>query len=472
MLKKLFGFDSQQHSIRTEVIAGITTFLTMSYILAVNPDLFGQLKDPMDSGAVFTSTALAGIIGCFVMAVWGKLPFGLAPGMGLNAFFVFTVCNGMGYHWSFALTAVFLEGLLFILMTATNIREAIVRAIPENLRYAIGAGVGLFIAFIGLQNAGIIVSHSDTYVTLGKITEGPALLGLIGLIITSILYITKTPGAMLLGVLITMIIGIPMGITEFQGVIDMPSSIKPIFCQFQWADIFSLDMVVVVFTFLFIDMFDTVGTLISVCQRAGLVNKDGRITRLNQAFMADAIATTAGAVLGTSTTTTYVESAAGVSQGGRTGLTAFVVGCCFAVSLFFSRLFLSIPSAATAPVLIIVGLLMLEPIRNIKFGDYTESIPAFVCIILMPLSYSISDGILIGMICYVVLNACCGKFKKLTPMMYILAILFVLKYIYIVVDTTEVDNSICPTCGAVIEEVEQNSTEDSELLSYEEAIKE
>ena len=432
MLNKLFGFDSKRHNVRTEILAGITTFLTMSYILAVNPDIFSKLDMP--SGAVFTATAIAGIIGCFAMAIWGKLPFGLAPGMGLNAFFVYTVCLGMGYHWSFALTAVFLEGLIFILLTITNVREAIVNAIPTNLRYAIGAGIGLFIAFIGLQNAGIVVKSDATLVTLGEITKGPALLGIIGLTITSVLYIKKVTGAMLIGVLITMLIGIPMGITEFRGVISQPSSIEPIFCKFQWENIFTLDMLVVVFTFLFIDMFDTVGTLIGVCQRAGMVNKDGRIERLNQAFMADAIATTSGAFLGTSTTTTYVESAAGVAQGGRTGLTAFVVGCCFAVSLFFSPLFLSIPSAATAPVLIIVGLLMLEPIRNINFSEYTESIPAFICIILMPLSYSISDGILIGMICYVVLNMLCGKYKRLTVVMYILAILFVLKYLFIVVD--------------------------------------
>ena len=431
MLNKLFGFDAEKHNVRTEILAGITTFLTMSYILAVNPDIFSKLDMPV--GAVFTSTALAGIVGCMMMAFCGKLPFGLAPGMGLNAFFVYTVCLGMGYHWSFALTAVFLEGLLFILLTVTNVREAIVNCIPINLRYAIGAGIGLFIAFIGLQHAEIIVANDATLVTLGKVTEGPALLGIIGLLITGFLYVKKVRGAMLFGVLITTAIGIPMGITEFQGVVSSPSSIEPIFCKFQWENIFTLDMLVVVFTFLFIDMFDTVGTLIGVCQRAGMVNKDGKITRLNQAFMSDAIATTAGAILGTSTTTTYVESAAGVAQGGRTGLTAFTVGCCFAVTLFFSPLFLSIPSAATAPVLIIVGLLMLEPIRNIDFSDYTESIPAFVCIILMPLSYSISDGILIGIICYVLLNMCCGKFKKLTFTMYALAILFILKYIFIVV---------------------------------------
>lgn len=429
MLNKLFGFDKKKHNIRTEILAGVTTFLTMSYILAVNPAMFSELDMPV--GAVFTATALAAIIGSLVMAFWGKLPFGLAPGMGLNAFFVYTVCLGMGYSWQFALTAVFLEGLLFILMTITNIREAIVNAIPINLRYAIGAGIGLFIAFIGMQNSGIIINNQSTLVSLGDITSGSALLAIIGLLVTGFLYIKNVRGAMLIGILLTTLIGIPMGITEFRGIMSYPESIDAIFCKLQWDSIFTLDMVIVVFTFLFIDMFDTVGTLIGVCTRAGMVNKDGKIDRLNKAFMADAIATTAGAVLGTSTTTTYVESATGVSQGGRTGLTAFVIGCCFAITLFFSPLFLSIPSAATAPVLIIVGLLMMEPIRNIDFGDYTESIPAFVCMITMPMAYSISDGILIGMIIYVLLNMCCGKFKKISVAMYILAILFILKYIFI-----------------------------------------
>ncbi|MBR2368263.1 MAG: NCS2 family permease [Alistipes sp.] len=429
MLNKLFGFDKKKHNIRTEILAGVTTFLTMSYILAVNPAMFSELDMPV--GAVFTATALAAIIGSLVMAFWGKLPFGLAPGMGLNAFFVYTVCLGMGYSWQFALTAVFLEGLLFILMTITNIREAIVNAIPINLRYAIGAGIGLFIAFIGMQNSGIIINNQSTLVSLGDITSGSALLAIIGLLVTGVLYVKNVRGAMLIGILLTTLIGIPMGITEFRGIMSYPESIDAIFCKLQWDNIFTLDMVIVVFTFLFIDMFDTVGTLIGVCTRAGLVNKDGKIDRLNKAFMADAIATTAGAVLGTSTTTTYVESATGVSQGGRTGLTAFVIGCCFAITLFFSPLFLSIPSAATAPVLIIVGLLMMEPIRNIDFGDYTESIPAFVCMITMPMAYSISDGILIGMIIYVLLNMCCGKFKKISVAMYILAILFILKYIFI-----------------------------------------
>lgn len=430
MLTKLFGFDSKQTTVRTEILAGITTFLTMSYILAVNPAMFSELEG-MPIGAVFTSTALAAIVGCLAMAFWGKLPFGLAPGMGLNAFFVYTVCMGMGYSWQFALTAVFIEGLLFILMTITNIREAIVNAIPITLRYAIGGGIGLFIAFIGLHNGGVIVDDPATLITLGDVTSGTALLSLIGLFITGFLYAKNVRGAMLIGILVTTIIGIPMGITEFKGVLSTPESIAPIFCKFEWHNIFSLDMLVVVFTFLFIDMFDTVGTLIGVCTKAMMVDGNGRVMRIKEAFMADAIATTIGAMLGTSTTTTYVESASGVAQGGRSGLTAFAIACCFVITLFFSPLFLSIPAAATAPVLVIVGLLMLEPINRIDFGNYSESIPAFVCIITMPLAYSISDGILLGMISYVILNLLCGNYKKITPTMYILAVLFILKYIFI-----------------------------------------
>jgi AGZA family xanthine/uracil permease-like MFS transporter len=430
MLQKLFGFNSKETSVRTEIMAGITTFLTMSYILAVNPAMFGLL-DGMPIGSVFTSTALAAIVGCVAMAFYGKLPFALAPAMGLNAFFVYTVCMGMGYSWQFALTAVFIEGLIFIVLTITNVREAIVNAIPINLRYAVGVGIGLFIAFIGLQNAGVIVNNEATLVSLGDVTSGSALLTMIGLIITGLLYVRKVPGAMMLGILLTTLVGIPMGVTDFKGIVSQPESIAPIFCQFEWNNIFTLDMLVVVFTFLFIDMFDTVGTLIGVSTKAGMVDERGNIHRLGHAFMADAIATTVGACLGTSTTTTYVESASGVAQGGRSGLTAFVVACCFGVALLFSPLFLSIPAAATAPVLIIVGLMMLEPIKNIDFGDYTESIPAFICIVVMPLAYSISDGILMGMIAYFLLNLVCGNFKKLTPAMIILSVLFILKYIFI-----------------------------------------
>lgn len=430
MLKKLFGFDPAKTTIRTEMLAGITTFLTMSYILAVNPSMFSQL-DGMSAGAVFTATALAAVVGCLTMALWAKLPFGLAPGMGLNAFFVFTVCMGMGYTWQFALTAVFIEGLIFIILTLTNLREAIVNAIPASLKNAIGAGIGLFIAFIGLQNAGIIANNDATLVSLGEITGGSPLLGLIGLVITGVLVVKDVRGGLLIGILLTTLIGIPMGITNYQGLVSAPHSLSDIFCKFEWDHIFTLDMVVVVFTFLFIDMFDTIGTLVGVCTKANMLNPDGTIPRVKQAFMADAIATTVGACLGTSTTTTYVESASGVAQGGRTGLTAFVVACCFAISLFFSPIFLAIPSAATAPVLVIVGLFMLGPIKNIKLDDYAESIPAFITIVMMPLAYSISDGILLGMISYVVLNVLCGNFKRITPAMYVLAILFILKYIFI-----------------------------------------
>ena len=429
MLNKLFGFDQSKTTVRTEIFAGITTFLTMSYILAVNPAMF-SLLDGMPGGAVFTSTAIAAIIGCIAMAIIGKLPFGLAPGMGLNAFFVYSVCMGMGYSWQFALTAVLIEGLIFILLTLTNVRETIVNAIPSSLRNAIGAGIGLFIAFIGLQSAGVVVPHNSTIVTLGDITSGSALLSMIGLVITGLLFSRKIPGAILIGIIITMLLGIPMGVTEFHGVISMPESIAPIFCQFEFDQIWSLDMFAVVFTFFFIDMFDTVGTLVGVCTKSGLIDKNGNIYRIKHAFMADSIATTIGAVLGTSTTTTYVESASGVAQGGRSGLTAFTVACGFAVALFFSPLFLSIPAAATAPALIIVGLLMLESIKNIPFDDFTESIPAFVCLIMMPFTYSISNGILLGMIAYVVMNMICGKFKKISIPMYILAVLFILKFIF------------------------------------------
>ena len=430
MLTKLFGFNPAKTTVRKEIIAGITTFLTMSYILAVNPSLFSQLEG-MPGGAVFTSTALAAIIGCLAMAFVGKLPFGLAPGMGLNAFFVYSVCLGMGYSWQFALTAVLIEGLIFILLTLTNVREAIVNAIPLSLRNAIGAGIGLFIAFIGLSSAGVVVNNEATLVALGDITSGSALLALIGLVITGFLYAKNVPGAILIGILVTMIIGIPMGVTEFKGILSQPESIEPIFCKFEFDKILSLDMLIVVFTFLFIDMFDTVGTLVGVCTKAGMTDEKGNISRIKEAFMADSIATTVGAMLGTSTTTTYVESAAGVAQGGRSGLTAFAVAGCFAVALFFSPLFLSIPAAATAPALIIVGLLMLEPIKYIPFEDFSESIPAFVCIITMPLTYSISNGILLGMISYVLMNLITGKRTKGTPAMAILAVLFVLKYIFI-----------------------------------------
>lgn len=432
MLSKLFGFDPSKHNIKTEVMAGITTFLTMAYILAVNPSIFSNLADKgMDTNAVFTATALAAIIGTLAMAIYAKKPFGLAPGMGLNAFFVFTVCLTMGYSWQFALTAILIEGFIFVVLTLTKVRTLIVDAIPASVKRAIGAGIGLFIAFIGLKNAGIIVENPATFVTIGTMTEGTALLGVIGIVLTSVLVIKNVPGSLLIGILATALIGIPMGVTHFSGVVDTPPSVAPLFCQFEFHHIFTLDMLVVVFTFLFIDMFDTMGTLVGVCTKAGMMQKDGRIPGLNKAFMADAVATMAGACLGASTTTTYVESAAGVAQGGRSGLTAFSTAMCFVVAMFFAPLFLSIPAAATTPVLVIVGLFMLTPVKDIDLDDYAESIPAFITIVMMPLTYSISDGILCGVISYVLINMLCMNWKKLNPTLYVLAALFIMKYIFI-----------------------------------------
>ena len=442
MLQKLFGFDSTENSIRTEIVAGITTFLSMAYILAVNPDIFSALADQgMSTDAVFTATALAAIIGTLVMAIYAKKPFALAPGMGLNAFFVFGVCLGMGHSWQFALTAIFIEGIIFIILTITKVRQWIVDAIPQNLRHAIGAGIGLFIAFIGLKNGGIIVNNEATLVGLGDICHGTALLAVIGIIITGVLLILKVPGNILIGIIATALLGMlpawQLGdgavgaLTTFDSVVDVPPSVAPIFCQFQWSEVLSLDMLVVLFTFLFIDMFDTIGTIIGVSQKAGMVDEKGNIDGINKVFMADAVATTCGACLGSSTTTTYVESAAGVGAGGRTGFTAFVTACCFAIALFFAPIFTHIPSAATTAALVIVGLMMLSPIKEIDLDDFSESIPAFLTIILMPLCYSISDGILIGMIAYVVINALCGKFSKISVTMWVLAILFIARYLFL-----------------------------------------
>ena len=426
MLEKLFGFDSKVTRVRTEILAGITTFLTMAYILAVNPNILSAAG--MDKGALFTTTVLASALATLLMAFYAKLPFGLAPGMGLNAFFAYTVCLTLGYSWQFALTAVLIEGIIFILLTVTNLREKIVDALPTTLKNAIGAGIGLFIAFIGLQNAGIIVNNDATLISLGNITSGSPLLGMIGLAITSILLIKRVRGALLFGILLTTVIGIPMGLTHLDGVISAPPSISPIFCQFQWDQIFTKEMVVVVFTFLFVDMFDTIGTLVGVTTKAGMIDKNGKIPHLKQAFLVDAIGTTVGAILGTSTITTFVESASGVGEGGRSGLTAFVTAVCFLLALFLAPFFLAVPGAATAPVLILVGLMMMSSIKKIDLLDYSEAIPAFICIIFMPLAYSISDGIVLGMISYVLLNLCCGNFKKLSPAMYILAVIFVFKF--------------------------------------------
>lgn len=432
MLQRLFGFDPKKHSIKTEIVAGITTFLTMAYILAVNPSVFSALDEQgMPTASVFTTTALAAIIGTLIMAIYAKKPFALAPGMGLNAFFVFTVCLTMGYSWQFALTAILLEGIIFIILTITNVRQAIVDAIPASLKYAIGAGIGLFIAFIGLQDASIIVDDPATLVSLSEVKSSSILLFIIGMAVTSILVVKKVKGGILFGMLATTVIGIFFGETHIDHAVSMPASISPIFCQFEWSNVLTWDMLVVVLTFLFLDMFDTLGTVIGVSVKANMIDKKGRVEGLSQILMTDAIATTVGACLGSCTTTTYVESASGVAEGGSTGLTALVVAICFVFALFLSPIFLAIPPAATGAVLVIVGVIMMSPIAKIDWNDYRESIPAFLTSVLMPLTYSISHGIMIGTISYVIINACTGKMKKTNAVLWVLAILFVLRYIFL-----------------------------------------
>ena len=432
MLQKLFGFDPKKHSIKTEIVAGITTFLTMAYILAVNPSIFAPLAEQgMPTDSVFTTTALAAIVGTIIMAFYAKKPFALAPGMGLNAFFVFTVCLTMGYSWQFALTAILLEGIIFIILTITNVRQAIVDAIPASLKYAIGAGIGLFIAFIGLQDASIIVDDPATLVSLSEVKSSSILLFIIGMAVISILVVKKVKGGILFGMLATTVIGIFFGETHIDHAVSMPASISPIFCQFEWSNVLTWDMLVVVLTFLFLDMFDTLGTVIGVSVKANMIDKEGRVEGLSQILMTDAIATTVGACLGSCTTTTYVESASGVAEGGSTGLTALVVAICFVFALFLSPIFLAIPPAATGAVLVIVGVIMMSPIAKIDWNDYRESIPAFLTSVLMPLTYSISHGIMIGTISYVIINACTGKMKKTNAVLWVLAILFVLRYIFL-----------------------------------------
>jgi AGZA family xanthine/uracil permease-like MFS transporter len=435
MIQKLFGFDPATMTLRKEVIGGITTFLTMAYILAVNPSILSGTG--MDAGAVFTTTCLSAIVGTLVMALYAKLPFALAPGMGLNAFFAYTVVLTMGYSWQFALTAVLIEGLIFILLTVTGLRQHIVNAIPLVLRRAISPGIGLFIAFVGLKSAGIVVSSESTFLTLGNMHDSAVLLGIFGILLTAALLVRGITGALLLGILITTIVGIPLGVTNYSGILSAPPSIAPICWQFEWHNILTVDMVVVVLTFLFIDMFDTIGTLIGVSNRAGMVDDDGNVKNLNQAFMADAIGTTVGAILGTSTVTTYVESASGVNAGGRSGLTSFTTAMCFAVALLFAPLFLAIPGQATAAALILVGVMMMHDIRKVDFSDYVTGIPCFVCIVMMPLTYSISDGILMGVISYVLIHLLSGTLKdkdarnNMNWATILLAVLFICRYAFL-----------------------------------------
>ena len=456
-LDKLFHLKENHTDVKTEVMAGITTFMTMAYILAVNPNILSA--SGMDRGSVFTATALSAFIASCLMALLSNYPFVLAPGMGLNAYFTYTVVLGMGYSWQQALAAVFAEGIIFILLSLTNVREAIFNSIPMNLKHAVSVGIGLFIAFIGLQNAQIVVGNDSTLVSIfsfkSSVAEGTfssqgitVLLALIGILVTAILLAKDVKGSILWGILITWVLGIICQLThlyvpnadlgyysllpDFSSGISVPS-MAPTFMKMDFSIVFSLDFVVIMFAFLFVDMFDTLGTLIGVASKADMLDKDGKLPNIKGALLSDAVGTTVGAMCGTSTVTTFVESASGVAEGGRTGLTSIVAGILFALSLLLSPIFLAIPSFATAPALIVVGYLMLTSVTKIDFSDMTEAIPCFIAIIAMPFMYSISEGISMGVISYVVINLITGKAKekKISALMYVLAVLFVLKYIFI-----------------------------------------
>lgn len=460
MLEKFFKLSDNGTDVKTEVMAGITTFMTMAYILAVNPSIMAAAG--MDQGAVFTATALASLIGTLLMAFLANYPFALAPGMGLNAYFAYTVVLGMGYSWQVALTAVFAEGIIFIILSLTNVREAIFNAIPQNLKAAVSVGIGLFIAFIGLQNAKIVIGGStllqlfsvENYNLVNGVEASfqdvgiTVLLAIIGIIITGILVIRNIKGNILWGILITWVLGIicqlaglyvpnpELGfyglLPDFSAGLSVPS-LAPVFGKLDFSNVFSLNFIVVIFAFLFVDMFDTIGTLIGVSSKANMLDEEGKLPHIKGALLADSIATTAGAVLGTSTTTTFVESASGVSEGGRTGLTAVTTAVLFGLALFLSPIFLAIPSFATAPALVVVGFYMLTNVVNIDFNDMSEAIPCYICIIAMPFFYSISEGISMGVISYVALNLITGKVKekKISILMYILAVLFILKYMFL-----------------------------------------
>ena len=452
-MDKFFKLKERGTDVRTEFIAGITTFMTMAYILAVNPSILGAAG--MDTGAVFTATALASALASICMALFANLPFVLSAGMGLNAYFAYTVVLGMGYSWEVALTAVFVEGIVFILLSLTNVREAIFNAIPGGLKVAVSVGIGLFITFIGLQNAHIVVDGS-TLVGLfsfkGSIQAGTfnsegitVVLALLGILITSFLVIKNVKGNILLGILITWVLGIICQLTGLyvpapdagfyrlipSGIVSAPASLAPTLFKMDFSVIGSLNFLVVVFAFLFVDIFDTLGTLIGCATKADMLDKDGKLPGIKGALMADAVGTTVGACFGTSTITTFVESSSGIAEGGRTGLTSIVSGALFLLALFFSPIFLAIPSFATAPALVVVGFFMMQQVAKIAWNDMLEAIPAFICIFAMPFMYSISEGIAFGVISYVVLHAAAGKAKKITPLMWVLAVLFILKYIFL-----------------------------------------
>ena len=452
MLEKWFKLKENNTNIKTEVVAGVTTFMTMAYILAVNPSILSA--SGMDSNAILMAMALASFIGTLAMALLANYPFALAPGLGLNAYFAYTVCGAMGYSWQIALLAVFVEGLIFIVLSVTNVREAIFNAIPMQLKRGVSVGIGLFIAFIGFQNAGIVVNSDSTLVTVIDFTADfhtagiSALLTIIGTFLIVILHIKKVKGSILIGIFATWILGILCQLTGLYTVTPdagyyslIPSwssfsmtSLGLTFGQCFKADFGAVkitDFIVIILAFLFVDIFDTLGTLIGCANKADMLDRDGKLPRIKQALLADAIATSAGAVLGTSTTTTFVESSSGVAEGGRTGLASVVTGFLFLLAIFFAPIFTAIPGFATAPALLFVGFLMITAVTQIDFDDLTEAIPAYLCLLAMPLLYSISEGIAVGVISYVVINAVCGKAKRITPLMYILAVLFVCKYIFL-----------------------------------------
>lgn len=452
MLEKLFKLKKNDTTVKTEVIAGLTTFMTMAYILAVNPSMLNAAG--MDTNAALIATALAAFIGTIAMAFLANYPFALASGMGLNAYFAYTVCGSMGYSWQVALLAVFAEGIVFIALSLTNVREAIFNAIPLTLKHGVSAGIGLFIAFVGLQGAHLVVNSDSTLTTTVDFagnfhTEGIcAVLAIVGLFITIVLYIKGFKGAILIGIIATWILGMIM---QAVGVyrVDVEGGFYSLFPNLAFVDLTDLgktfgqcfradlsgvsviNFIVVLLSFLFVDIFDTLGTLVGVATKADMLDSDGKLPRIKQALLADAIATSAGAIIGTSTTTTYVESSAGVAAGGRTGLSSVVTGLLFLVSIFFAPIFTAIPGFATAPALIFVGFLMVSSVIKIDFSDLTEAVPAYLCMLAMPLMYSIAEGIAMGVVSYVVINLLCGKAKKITPLMYVLAVLFICKYIFL-----------------------------------------
>ncbi|MGL5354307.1 MAG: NCS2 family permease [Clostridium sp.] len=427
-LDNYFGLTEKGTNVKTEMLAGLTTFMTMAYILIVNPSILSAAG--MDSGAVFTATAISAVVATLIMGLYAKLPFAQAPGMGLNAFFAFTIVLTMGHSVEFALTAVFLEGIIFIFLTIFNIREAVVDSIPANIKKAISVGIGLLIALIGLEGAGVVVQGEGTILALGDITKGPALLAIVGIIITGILMALNVKGALFFGMIATAILGIPMGLTPIpEQIVSMPPSVSSVFMKFEWNNIFSVDMLIVLFTLLFMDMFDTIGTLVGVATKAKMLDENGKVPNIKKALFADAIGTTVGACLGTSTVSTFVESASGVAEGGRTGLTAVSTAIMFALALFFAPVFGIITPAVTASALVLLGLFMLEPIKEIDLTDWTEALPAFLTIIMMPLSYSISDGIVFGVISYILLKLFTGKRKDISITTVIVGAVFILKFI-------------------------------------------